>query len=97
MGYANIEQKGRGIHLRQFSRAFIIDDGVRPFVFVSVDCGMIGDGIRQSVSVNFLTDSFKWFSALKICGRIIIAPLFVIRTNEQINVRVGDEKILPAN
>ncbi|KAK7602643.1 hypothetical protein V9T40_006617 [Parthenolecanium corni] len=49
MGYANIEQKGQGIHLRQFSRAFIINDGIKTFVFVSVDCGMIGDGIRQSV------------------------------------------------
>lgn len=60
MGYANIEQKGQGIHLRQFSRAFIINDGIKTFVFVSVDCGMIGDGIRQSVSVDvdFLLDSF---------------------------------------
>ncbi len=49
MGYANIEQKGRGIHLRQFARAFIIDDDSEKFVFVNVDIGMIGNGLRQQV------------------------------------------------
>ena len=49
MGYANLEQKGKGIHLRQFSRAFIIDDGVQKLVFVSVDGGMIGNGLRKEV------------------------------------------------
>ncbi|KOC68485.1 Neutral ceramidase [Habropoda laboriosa] len=49
MGYANIDQKGSGLHLRTFSRAFIIDDGAERFVFVSVDSAMIGNGVRQSV------------------------------------------------
>ncbi|XKL62114.1 hypothetical protein PGB90_001947 [Kerria lacca] len=49
MGYANIEQKGNGIHLRLFSRAFVIDNGSKKFVFVSVDCGMIGSGLRKQV------------------------------------------------
>lgn len=49
MGYAKIDQKGSGIHLRTFSRAFIIDDGEERFVFVSVDSAMIGNGVRQSV------------------------------------------------
>lgn len=49
MGYAKIDQKGSGIHLRTFSRAFIIDDGEERFVFVSVDSAMIGDGVRQTV------------------------------------------------
>ncbi|CAK9823728.1 Neutral ceramidase [Anthophora retusa] len=49
MGYANIDQKGSGLHLRTFSRAFIIDDGEEKFVFVSVDSAMIGNGVRQSV------------------------------------------------
>ncbi|XP_011695702.1 PREDICTED: neutral ceramidase-like isoform X2 [Wasmannia auropunctata] len=49
MGYANIEQKGTGIHLRTFARAFIIDDGVERFVFVNVDSAMIGNDIRQEV------------------------------------------------
>lgn len=50
MGYANVEQKGKGIHLRLFSRAFIICDGTKSFVFVSVDCGMIGNGIQKEVN-----------------------------------------------
>lgn len=55
MGYANIEQKGKGIHLRQFSRAFIIDDGIRKLVFVSVDSGMIGNGLRKEVLFRYYT------------------------------------------
>ncbi|XP_012268113.2 neutral ceramidase [Athalia rosae] len=49
MGYARPEQKGSGLHLRTFSRAFIIDDGVQRFVFVSVDSAMIGHGVRLAV------------------------------------------------
>jgi len=49
MGYAQMNQKGGGLHLRTFSRAFIIDDGVERFVFVSVDNAMIGNDIRQEV------------------------------------------------
>jgi len=51
MGYANFEQKGKGLHLRQFSRAFIIDDGTQRLVFVSVDGGMIGNGLRKEVNL----------------------------------------------
>jgi neutral ceramidase len=50
MGYAKLGQKGTGIHLRQFSRAFIIDDGKQRLAFVSVDCAMIGNGLRKEVS-----------------------------------------------
>ncbi|XP_046412285.1 neutral ceramidase [Neodiprion fabricii] len=49
MGYARPEQKGSGLHLRTFSRAFIIDDGEERFVFVSVDSAMIGHGVRLAV------------------------------------------------
>lgn len=49
MGYAKMEQKGAGIHLRLFSRAFIVADEKKRFVFVSVDCGMIGYGIKSEV------------------------------------------------
>ncbi|KAG5324230.1 NCASE ceramidase, partial [Pseudoatta argentina] len=49
MGYAKMEQKGNGLHLRTFARAFIIDDGTERFVFVSVDNAMIGNDIRQEV------------------------------------------------
>jgi hypothetical protein len=36
--------------LRQFSRAFILDDGKERLVFVSVDSAMIGHGLRREVS-----------------------------------------------
>ncbi|KAL4710654.1 hypothetical protein ACJJTC_003290 [Scirpophaga incertulas] len=50
MGYANFEQLGQGIHLRQFSRAFVFeDDAGSKLVFVSVDAAMMGNGVRQEV------------------------------------------------
>lgn len=49
MGYAKMDQIGRGIHLRQFARAFIIDDGDERLVFVSADCGMGAHGVRIQV------------------------------------------------
>ncbi|KOX71109.1 Neutral ceramidase [Melipona quadrifasciata] len=56
MGYAKIDQKGSGLHLRTFSRAFIIDDGEERFVFVSVDSAMIGNGVRQTVLQNLANE-----------------------------------------
>nr|CAD7425996.1 unnamed protein product [Timema monikensis] len=50
MGYANLKQKTAGIHLRQFSRAYVIDDGNSRMAFVSADVGMIPHGIRKQVS-----------------------------------------------
>lgn len=50
MGYAQISQKGHGIHLRQFSRAFIIQEGNTRVVFVSVDAGMISHAVKTNVS-----------------------------------------------
>ncbi|CAH2241580.1 jg3916 [Pararge aegeria aegeria] len=51
MGYANLEQSGHGIHLRQFSRAFVLEDESNStrFVFVSVDAAMMGIGVRREV------------------------------------------------
>lgn len=51
MGYANIEQQGEGIHLRQFSRAFIIEDEQENrVVFVSVDAAMMSHVIKRDVT-----------------------------------------------
>jgi neutral ceramidase len=50
MGYGKSSQKGCGIHLRQFSRAFIFDDGTKRAVFVSVDAGMMAHGVHYAVS-----------------------------------------------
>ncbi|KAL0274590.1 UNVERIFIED_CONTAM: hypothetical protein PYX00_002688 [Menopon gallinae] len=49
MGYGRLEQKGKGLHLRQWARSYIIDDGERRMVFVNVDVGMIGDALRLGV------------------------------------------------
>lgn len=44
-----MDQKGTGLHTRQWARCFIIDDGTERMAFISVDVGMIGDGIRNTV------------------------------------------------
>lgn len=50
MGYANLKQKGKGLHLRQFARAFVVEDvsGNR-VAFVTVDAAMVGDGVKREV------------------------------------------------
>lgn len=53
MGYANIKQRGQGLHLRQFARAFIVDDGIKRIVFVSVDGAMISHAVKRDVNCFF--------------------------------------------
>ena len=51
LGYAQLQQNGKGIHSRLWSRAFIItspDTGKR-VVFVSADLGMIFQSVKQGV------------------------------------------------
>ena len=50
MGYAKMDQKGSGLHLRTFARTFIIDDGEERFVFCTVDNAMIGHEAKVAVS-----------------------------------------------
>ncbi|XP_034949883.1 neutral ceramidase [Chelonus insularis] len=57
MGYAKIDQKGEGLHLRTYARSFIIDDGNERFVFVSVESAMIGHDVRAAV-IRRLRDKF---------------------------------------
>lgn len=58
MGYAQLSQKGEGIHLRQFSRAFIIEDDDNTRVaFVSFEAGMVGNAVKRAV-VRKLKDRF---------------------------------------
>jgi len=45
-----MEQSGEGIHLRQFSRAFLIEDSTSRIAFVSIDSAMMGDQIKKDVS-----------------------------------------------
>ncbi|XP_052739425.1 neutral ceramidase [Bicyclus anynana] len=51
MGYAHLEQSGHGIHLRQFARAFVLEDESNStrVVYVSVDAAMMGIGVRREV------------------------------------------------
>ncbi|XP_055525447.1 neutral ceramidase [Wyeomyia smithii] len=49
MGYAQLSQRGAGIHLRQFSRAFIFEESGKRAVFVSVDAGMMGHAVKRDV------------------------------------------------
>ncbi|XP_018616424.1 neutral ceramidase [Scleropages formosus] len=49
MGYANADQTARGLHTRLYSRAFIVDDGRKRVVFVSVDIGMVSQRLRLEV------------------------------------------------
>lgn len=67
MGYAQLEQTGHGIHLRQFSRAFVLEEGsdesAERLVFVSVDAAMMGHGVRKEVSSKRLY-FLMWFRVL---------------------------------
>uniref|UniRef100_A0A2H8TTC9 Neutral ceramidase n=1 Tax=Melanaphis sacchari TaxID=742174 RepID=A0A2H8TTC9_9HEMI len=49
LGYGKVEQSGEGIHLRQFSRAFLIEDSTSRVAFVSIDSAMMGDHIKKDV------------------------------------------------
>ncbi|KAK9871121.1 hypothetical protein WA026_011405 [Henosepilachna vigintioctopunctata] len=49
MGYAKLSQVGCGIHLRQFARAFIFDDGNSRAAYVTVDTCMIPHGVKKEV------------------------------------------------
>lgn len=53
MGYANLAQQGSGIHLRQFSRTFIVEDDGNRVVFITADVAQIGHGLRRDVSIFF--------------------------------------------
>lgn len=64
MGYAKTGQRGCGIHLRQFSRAFIFDDGKTKAAYVTVDACMMNHGVKQAVSryVQLIETKAVWRS-----------------------------------
>lgn len=50
MGYAQLKQRGHGIHTRQFARSFIVEESPdNRVVFVSVDAGMISHAVKRNV------------------------------------------------
>lgn len=53
-----MKQRGQGLHLRQFARTFIIDDGVKRVVFVSVDGAMISHAVRRDVNLLYFSFPF---------------------------------------
>lgn len=53
MGYAQLSQRGHGLHLRQFSRAFIIDDSNDRVAYVSVDAAMMSHPVKRNVNLGF--------------------------------------------
>lgn len=57
MGYAEVGQRGKGIHLRQFSRAFIFVQGETRIVLVSAEVQAIGIAVRREVRV----EAVEWF------------------------------------
>jgi len=61
MGYANPAQTAGGLHLRQYSRAFIISDKVteKPIVFVSTDSCMQSQGLKLEVYTTFIYTQIK--------------------------------------
>lgn len=60
MGYAETSQRGEGIHLRQFARAFIIQDNAgRRVVYVSAEISGISIAMRRDVSAKCLSTKIK--------------------------------------
>ena len=51
MGYAKQGQNTKGIHIRQYSRAFVFEESGLRNVFVSVDCGMMSQLVKMKVCI----------------------------------------------
>ena len=50
MGYVKQGQNTKGIHIRQYSRAFIFEQNGTRNVFVSADCAMMGQLVKKRVA-----------------------------------------------
>lgn len=55
MGYGEVSQSGAGIHLRQYSRAFIFQKGDTRIVLVTADILAVGIAVRRQVGLITLT------------------------------------------
>ncbi|GIY01397.1 neutral ceramidase [Caerostris darwini] len=67
MGYAQLGQRTAGIHLRQFSRAFVVDDGKSRILFISIDAGMTSQVIYLEV-VKALKEKYgSLYSEKNVC------------------------------
>ena len=54
MGYAKQGQNTKGIHIRQFSRAFVFEESGSRNVFVSADLGMMSQLVKMKVNPIYL-------------------------------------------
>ncbi|GBN45175.1 Neutral ceramidase 3 [Araneus ventricosus] len=57
MGYAKVSQVTRGIHTRQYSRAFVVSDNSSRVALVSIDSGMVSHIVKMEV-VKALKEKF---------------------------------------
>ena len=58
MGYAEMTQKGTGLHMRQRARAFIIAESADPtqrILYVNADCAMGDSGITRGFLAKLAT------------------------------------------
>ncbi|XP_013402701.1 neutral ceramidase isoform X2 [Lingula anatina] len=69
MGYANPSQKSHGIHMRLYSRAFIIADAAKTsrVVFVNVDACMISDIMKKKVANKLKTLYNGLYDETNVC------------------------------
>ena len=58
MGFAKRGQNTKGIHIRQYSRAFVFEQDDNRNVFVSADCAMMSQLVKKQVIQN-LHDKHK--------------------------------------
>ncbi|CAH2241582.1 jg3918 [Pararge aegeria aegeria] len=71
MGYAELGQTGQGIHMRQYSRAFIFVKGNTRIVLVTADVQSVGIAVRREVwfDKNF-DDELSQVRIVKADGRL---------------------------
>jgi len=71
MGYAKPGQTNKGIHMRLFARAFIVDDGDNRLVYVSADIGMMG----QLVKIQVVEELEKKFNGTYSTHNVILSGI----------------------
>ena len=73
MGYAKQGQNTKGIHIRQYSRAFVFEENGARNVFVSIDIGMMGQLVKMKVN---LCEKLRRFTATEILRQIKLISQF---------------------